>query len=259
MRKAKVLTLDIETFPIVAYVWGLHDQNVGLDQIKEDWSIASFAAKWLHEKKPIYMDTSRQKDVKDDKELLKTLWGLLDAADVIVTQNGIKFDAKKINARFFSHGMKPPSSYKHIDTCRIASTKFAFTSNKLEYMSKTFNVKFKKLDHAEYSGFKLWRECLAGNKAAWREMEKYNIHDVLATEELYLKMEPWDNSVNFSLYEDSAEFVCNCGSHEFHRNGFKYLSGGKYQRFICVKCGSESRDKTNLVSTSKRKQLRSYR
>ncbi len=30
----KILVLDIETAPIVAHVWGLFDQNIGLNQIK---------------------------------------------------------------------------------------------------------------------------------------------------------------------------------------------------------------------------------
>jgi hypothetical protein len=61
-------------------------------------------------------------------------------------------------------------------------------------MSKKFNKKYKKQDHAEFSGFKLWDECLKGNIKAWRSMERYNQFDVLATEELFLTLAPFDKT-----------------------------------------------------------------
>src|SRR5690606_10614258 len=43
----KVLVFDIETSPIIAHVWSLWDQNVGLNQIMTEWHIMSWSAKWL--------------------------------------------------------------------------------------------------------------------------------------------------------------------------------------------------------------------
>ena len=42
----KTLTLDIETAPQVAHVWGLWQQNVGLPQLLESGYVMCFAAKW---------------------------------------------------------------------------------------------------------------------------------------------------------------------------------------------------------------------
>ncbi|MDA8440548.1 MAG: hypothetical protein M0Z51_17040, partial [Propionibacterium sp.] len=50
VRKPRVLTFDIETRPINAYVWGLWDQNVGLTQIVDPGGVMCFAAKWYGEK-----------------------------------------------------------------------------------------------------------------------------------------------------------------------------------------------------------------
>ena len=47
----KILTIDIETRPSLAYVWGLWDQNVGLNQVEEFGTVISWAAKWHGEKK----------------------------------------------------------------------------------------------------------------------------------------------------------------------------------------------------------------
>ena len=41
--KPKILFLDIETCPIIADVWKLWDNNVGLNQIIKDWSIIAWA------------------------------------------------------------------------------------------------------------------------------------------------------------------------------------------------------------------------
>ena len=41
--KPKILFVDIETSPIIADVWQLFDQNVGLNQIQQDWSIIAWA------------------------------------------------------------------------------------------------------------------------------------------------------------------------------------------------------------------------
>lgn len=258
-NKAKVLLFDIETAPILGYVWGLWENNVALNQVKADWHVLSWAAKWLGDdpKKIMYKDQRGKKHIEDDSDLLKGIWKLLDEADVVITQNGKSFDQKKLNARFILNGMKPPSSYRHIDTRQIAKKHFAFTSNKLEYMTDKLNKKYKKLKHSEFGGFELWTQCLADNLKAWKEMEKYNKYDVLSLEELYYKLAPWDNSLNFNVYNDELTVTCSCGSEDFVKRGFFYTNSGKYQRYKCNSCGLESRDKRNLLTRDKRDSLRS--
>src|SRR5690606_9823529 len=53
--RIKVLTLDIETRPNLAHVWGLWQQNVGLSQIVERGHVMCWVAKWYGEKDPIFM------------------------------------------------------------------------------------------------------------------------------------------------------------------------------------------------------------
>lgn len=253
----KVLFTDIETAPLISYTWGIWDQNVGLNQIKSDWHLLSFSAKWQGDSKIIYEDQRNKKDISDDRDLLKVIWKLLDEADIVITQNGKKFDIKKLNARFIIHGFQPPSSFKQIDTLVLAKKHFGFTSNKLEYMSNTLNKKFKKLTHKKFAGFELWKECLKGNIQAWKEMEKYNKYDVLSLEELYNKLIPWDSSVNFNLYKDENDTItCKCGSSSFLKRGFAYSAKGKFQRYRCNKCGAETRDTDNLLSKEHTKKIR---
>lgn len=185
----KVLVFDIETSPITAYVWGLKDQNIGLSQIVKDWHVMAWGAKWLNAQinQIIYHDRSHM----SEKRLLIGIWALLDKADVVITQNGKSFDSRKLNARFIHYGMRPPSPYRHIDTYLLVKAAADFTSNKLEYLTDKLCKKYKKLSHSTFPGMSLWTECLKGNEEAWREMRKYNIHDVLSTEELYNAVKAW--------------------------------------------------------------------
>ena len=252
----RVLFIDIETAPILAQVWKIWDENISLSQIKQDWHLISFAAKFLGEKEIFYMDQRKSKNIEDDRKLLEAIWKLLDEADIVVGQNSKAFDVKKINARFIMNGFSPPSSFKQIDTLLIAKKYFGFTSNKLEFMTSKLNKKHKKSSHKKFTGFELWKECLNGNQTAWREMEEYNKLDILSLEELYHKLIPWDTSINFDLYTDDVVNTCKCGNTEFKKNGFAYTSSGKFQRFCCTECGAETRSKENLFSKEKKQSLR---
>ena len=244
----KALLLDIETTPIISYTWGTYNQDIANNQIKKDWEILSFAAKWLGGKKIFYED-------KRNKKMLHIVWELMDECDILITHNGKAFDSKKLNAQFIIAGFVPPSSYKHIDTLLIARNKFQFTSNKLEYLSDKL-CSHKKDKHAKFPGFELWSECLKNNPKAWLELKKYNKKDILALEDLYKKLYPWDARINFNLYHKGLLNICQCGSTDFQKYGFALTEKGKYQRYKCVKCGAETRDGINLLSHIKRTTLK---
>jgi hypothetical protein len=94
---------------------------------------------------------------------------------------------------------------------------------------------------------------MKGNKKAWKEMKKYNMYDVLALQEFYEKIMPWDNGIIFGIYTDEDQMnVCHCGSSEFAKNGFYYTNAGKFQKFKCKNCGAESRSSQNLLSKEKK-------
>lgn len=253
----KVLTLDIETAPIKATVWGIWQQNVPLSRINTDWYCLSWSAKFLDEDEVFYQDKRDSWDTEDDKELLQDIWKLLDEADMVITQNGKKFDIKRLNTRFLLHGMKPPSNFKHVDTLQEAKRWFNFTSNKLEYMTDKLCKTYKKLTHGSYSGNLLWDACLRGDMKAWDEMEEYNIHDVLSLEELYIIMRPYMKlHPNMNVFYDDNKLRCNCGGEEFSHNGYHYTNLSKFDRFSCDACGSEVRGRINLFSKEKRESLR---
>jgi uncharacterized protein YprB with RNaseH-like and TPR domain len=197
----KVLFVDIETKPLKVWTWGTFDQNIPLNMIIEDWSVLSWSAKWANspESEVMYMDNRKKKGnaLLNDKELLKPLWELLDEADIVIAQNGDRFDIPKLYARFIENKMKCPSEFQTIDTLKMGR-KFGFTSHKLAYMTNKLNKKYVKQNHGEFEGFKLWDECIKGNLKAWKSMEKYNKYDVLSLEELFLELSEFIKSEKIS-------------------------------------------------------------
>jgi len=232
IKEPRIGVLDIETAPMRAYVWGLKDQNLTPAQIERDWSIIAFTFKWLGGKDVVYVDLRDKTDITDDRDLLELLWILLDKADIIITQNGKKFDSRRINARFIMHGIKPPSPYKHLDTYLIAKNAGDFSSNKLEYLTDKLCTKYKKLSHSKYPGWSLWLACMNGDIKAWNEMKRYNIRDVLATEELYMKLRAWapQNAPSVTWMDGCKR----CGEAKLTGNGIR----GQMQRRRCLNCGA---------------------
>lgn len=252
----KILVFDIETKPMKVWSWGIWEQNIGLDMIIEDWSVLCWAAKWIGNDQIFYQDLSQNMDYTKDELIVRGIWELLNECSVVVTQNGIRFDVKKLNAKFEEYGLGSPSPYKHIDALRIVKKNFALTSNKLEFSTHKFNEKYKKLSHGKFAGMKLWIECLKGNQEAWAEMKLYNIHDVLALEELYLNnLRKWDNTINFGVYTATGNTCPNCGSSDLEKKEFSYTKTGAFQVYQCNSCKSFCQSRHNELSRSVTKGL----
>lgn len=255
MAGPKVLIVDIETWPILAEAWDIWDQNIGLNQIVRDWSILAWAAKWRGQKKVYYRDTGNQRDLYNDKQILKPLWKLMDEADIIVGQNSDRFDVPRIFSRFMFHKIKNRRlpEFEKQDTRKMAR-KFHLTSYRLEYMAKYFGLKNQKLTKRQFVGHELWRECAKRNPKAWAEMRKYNPQDILTTEELFEVLLPHDKKVNYSVFDPNNE-RCSCGSFVLVKWGVRPTKAGIYQRYVCKTCGKYHYGKTNLLSKTKKRDL----
>ena len=180
---------------------------------------------------------------EDDSKLVKELWGLLDRADIVVAQNGDKFDIKKINARFAYYRLPPPSPYRTVDTLKVARKYFAFSSNKLDHLGQFLQLGRK----MEHEGFPLWRRCMLGDKKAWKKMKAYNRQDVLLLEKVYYRFLPWiSNHPNMAMYNEGK--VCpKCSSDKgFKRGGFYTNKTTQYQVWRCKNCGGQARTTLNL-------------
>ena len=215
-----------------AYVWGLYDQNIGLNQMIDTSKVLCYCAKWYNEKEVIFDSIHKS----NHKKMLKGIHGLLDSADAVVTYNGNKFDLPVLYKEFLLSGFNPPQPAKKVDLLRVVRSNFRFASNKLDHVSQQLGLGRK----TEHEGFELWLKCMNKDSAAWAKMEKYNIQDVVLLEKLYTRLLPWiKGHPNQNLFHDSH--VCpTCASTRLQRRGTAVTTTGTYQRFQCRDCGSWS-------------------
>ena len=252
-RPLKVLIFDIETAPMQAYVWGRWNQNISLDATISEWFIICWSAKWLYSNKVIG-DVLTPEEIKqeDDLRIVKSLWELINKADVVVAHNGNKADIPWINTRFIIHGLNPPKPYFNVDTCLVARKQFNFSSNKLDALATYFGVS-NKLD----TNFELWKNCLKGCKTSLNYMLEYNKMDVKILEEVYLRLRPWirnhpnmANIANIESLDDCCPFCCSSGLEEMI-DEYYYTNVNKYKLYRCPKCGGISRGRKALSQAIK--------
>ncbi len=70
---SKILLLDIEMAPNVAHVWGIWDQNIGINQLQESSYVMCYAAKWLGDKKMVFDSVKKS----GEKKMLEGIHKLL--------------------------------------------------------------------------------------------------------------------------------------------------------------------------------------
>ena len=234
----KILLLDIETSPNRAHVWGIWQQNVGLNQLLESSKTLCFAAKWLGKDEVIFNSSYNT----SHKKMLKEIHKMIDEADAVIHYNGTKFDIPTLNKEFLLAGMSPPSPVKQIDLLQVAKKQFRFVSNKLDYVSQALGLGKK----TEHMGHELWVKCMNKDPEAWKLMEEYNRNDVILLERVYYKFLPWiKHHVNMNHFND--ETVCpNCGSNHYQKRGFALTTVSKFQRYQCQGCGNWFRSNKNL-------------
>lgn len=241
----KVLLLDIETAPNVAYVWGLFKENIPLARLVDSGYVLCWAAKWLGSDEVLFDSIYKSKP----KQMLKRIHRLLDEADAVIHYYGKRFDIPTLNKEFLLYRMAPPSPYRQIDLFDTAKGRFKFASNKLDYIAQQLGVGKK---HA-HEGFELWVQCMNKDAAAWATMEKYNKQDVVLLEGVYNVFLPWiRNHPNVGVYASTDGPQCPaCGSEQLHKRGFAFTATGRYQRYVCGGCGHWSRNRTGVESTPK--------
>lgn len=251
---ANILFLDIETAPLMAYVFQkqVWKANVAPKHVISDWYMLSWAAKWLDEDEMMSEAlTAKEAYLGDDKRIVVDLWKLFDKADIIIAHN-CGFDLPNSNTRFVYHQLPPPSPFKQIDTLKVAQKEFGFTHNSLEGLATFFGLQAKgNVD------FDLWKKCMAGDAKALKNMEEYNRGDVYILEKLYYKLRPYiKGHPNLDLYIDSEESVCPvCGSTDIYPVSDKYFYTQtlRYELFRCNNCRAFSRKKQSEKFLHKKK------
>ena len=224
-----ILYFDLESSPILGYAWQMWEANILA--IEKETGLLSFAYK-------INDGPTRVLSVREytEKEMVKLLHQLFNESDVIVAQNGDKFDIKLANRLFIKYNLPPPSPYKSVDTLKIAKKYFRFDSNKLDNLAYTL-LGERKLP----TDMALWLDCMKGDVSALRKMERYCKQDVDLLYKVYHKLRAWHTGhPNSNVYNETTH-KCPVCSGNTQKRGFMYTRVGKYQRHQCTSCGSWSK------------------
>jgi hypothetical protein len=247
----KILLLDIETAPIELWSYGIREQYHSTSSIEHDWTLLSFAAKWLDSKQVIYHSVKPEAP-RDDRLLTHEAYRLLNEADVVIVHNA-KFDIGKLRSRFLFYDFPDNRPYRTVCTYRVAKKHFpGLSSHKLEYLAKYLGV-IEKLDHSKFPGIELFKQCAKGNMEAFKVLKDYNVRDVITLEACYLRLRKYDKTIRWNVFiQDNA---CHCGSREFRNLEPIVTNTGAFKTKQCVSCGAVFREKENLIDSTIRKHL----
>lgn len=228
----KILVFDIEMLPLEVMTFHLYEQNINPKQVLRDGCMLSWAAKWLGDI-DIVSDvlTSQEAKNKQDERIVKTLWAMLDAADIVIYHNGDKFDLPYLRGRLLKYQIPNPSYLKSVDTCKLARSQFRLSANSLDYL-----LQFLGHDGKIATDITLWKRCLAGDLSALSEMDTYCRGDVWKLEEIYMAMLPYiPNHPNVNLW--SGKDACpNCGCEISEPAGDYQGTTYLYDAYRCTSC-----------------------
>lgn len=241
-RSARILLLDIETSLMKFYGFSPKVEYIPHELMIVDWSVLCWGAKWLFETE-IMGETVTPKEsmAREDKRILGGMWDLINQADIIVTQNGIQFDLKKLNSRFLMNGFNPPSKYMNVDTLKVSKEVFGWSYNRLDALGQKFGIG-KKADME----IEDWIRCSEGSQEHITKMFEYCKRDVAPLlEDVYLRMLPWiPNHPNLGLYTDHDVDVCpKCESQDLRWGDLYPTPEGMWEGFRCNSCGAIGRGK----------------
>lgn len=144
--KASILYIDIEVSKSLYFNYGPKVPNKYLraDDLLHEYYIICWSASYVGSDK-VWSECISPKDARKwtDGKVLQKLRDLMNAADVIAGHNVDAFDIKKANTRFLLNGINPVIGKKTIDTLKVARSKFAFESNKLDFISQRLGFRGK--------------------------------------------------------------------------------------------------------------------
>jgi hypothetical protein len=223
----KVLLLDIEWRPVLAYVWRAWDENIAPAQIKEDGGLLCVGAKWLGDK-TVYLFSEWE---HGHVEMLKSIHEMMSMCDAIVTYNGDKYDLPKLDGEFVKHGLPPRPPCTSID-CLKPVQKLGYFRSSLGYVAPFLGLG----DKLEHEGFGLWKKVMDGDVSAQKRMAKYCQQDVNLLERLYLKIRSYIKT-HPHMGRTGAEQCPSCGSTHAQSRGTRRTRAFKIQRLCCNSCG----------------------
>lgn len=241
----RILFFDIETAPMLAYIWQARADWVGHNQITHETFLLSWAAKWADDDH-IFGDvlTADEARAQEDIRIVQSLAEMIRQADIVVAHNGDRFDIPMLNNRLLLWGDIPLGSVKTIDTCTLARRSFRLSHNKLDHLAQElgFGTKIS-------TDFSLWQGCYHGDEDALAQMYEYNRHDVVLLQQVYEAMAPYVKGLPRLVDGADGEDACPfCGHKDLVEDDVYRTNASTFPRFRCEGCNRHSRGRKAMKS-----------
>jgi hypothetical protein len=245
-REPKILVWDVETSPVKAWIWRTGSKiNVSHDQIVDgqQTDIICICYKWHGQNKVHSLDWGVKK--QDSSKMIEEFTKVVEQADIVLAHNGDRFDMKHFNTQRLLKGQPPIAWPTSEDTLKMVRKHFNFTSNRLDYLSRTLVGGGK-----DRMTFRDWVDIVDyKSEKALKKMIKYCKKDVELLDKVFTKIKPYvDLKVNRSLIKNNNRLGCaNCGSEETQKYGVITTRTGRYQKIKCKSCGHVYRHHKKIV------------
>lgn len=209
--------------------------------------LLTVAAKWLDHPEihtwriddhPQYRTTA--KSFMNDKWIVEEVVAMIRSAAMLVHQFGDRFDLPFLNTRALFWGLDPAPQIRTVDTWKVMRSNLALTANRLKtgaaFLNDERHQKEESLDISD------WMLAEHGHTPTITEMLKYNMQDVIATEELYKTLRPLIKNhphVGIPTVNGEPRLQCPaCGSYKTKSEGSYYTKTMSVKRRRCLSCGT---------------------
>lgn len=235
--KLRVLFWDIETSPILCWLFKPgYGINVGPEAIKdgEKTDIICLSWKWLGKREVRSLDWGLR--TQNSEAMIDAFTKVIESADLVIGQNGDKFDMRHFNTQRMLHKQKPIAWPTSEDTLKQMRKHFAFPSYKLDYIAKLLTGSGKaSMELRDWVQIKQYKSAKHLDK-----MLRYNRRDVRKLESVFKRIEPYCTpKLHAGKAAGLSGLSCpRCASTQQAKNGTKVRITGRYQRYQCSDCGT---------------------
>jgi hypothetical protein len=234
----RILFFDLETKPLLAYIWQLGKQVVRHGQLHNEHAqpgIICVTYCWNDGKKAQSIDWGYEE--QDTKKVVEQFDEIIRSADHVIGKNNKRFDNKVLNACRMLNGLEGyPEWMRYTDDLEQQMRRyFRLPSHSLDYISGQLGYGGKiKME------FQDWIDIVEKNsngQKALKKMIKYGLKDVEDTRKIWNKLEQhFEPRFNVAIHKEIKDACKRCASTDIKKNGTKCSGGVKYQEYYCNSC-----------------------
>lgn len=233
VKKPRILFFDIETTPLLAWVWGLGKQRIyhgQLHKARNMYDIICITYCW-NDGKPAKALTWGYKE-QDSGPMINKFDNLVQQADIVIGKNSDRFDIKHINTQRMLAGLPgmPNWSMYSDDLEKQLRRHFAVPSQSLDYWSELLGLGGKiKMDFQHW--IDIVEQTPGKGRKAFNQMVTYGKKDTEDTRALWLKLEKhFTPRHNLNVLSGGCKI---CGSDQLKPSRKRHTNNGVYREFYC--------------------------